>query len=333
LEGLVTTFPSRFGPSSPFDEEARETIERIYWRVVESEHEDSRTLAELLVRRLQNLEKLGEVLATYPSPLQEQRLGQLHRGLDSLVESLCSANPANFEFFLPTRAVVGRGIDMAECNFYRLLGHLCSEIIRGEDGERLREQALRSLRLRLYSKLSEEVLLDIACDPTLHRPARERAVRSLAQLWDRRLTYRVRDFFPLLESSWEARQRINVTGGTLYGTQEVFELFREGVAPEFVEYFARDDHSEDEVQAFREFLFGIPYEQLVKLEGDLDRHGKVGVNFTTPAMTTRSEGVQLFYEFFRARYVQALARKLGKQPGPKRTAEGYAMVYFLEQMT
>ena len=52
-----------------------------------------------------------------------------------------------------------------------------------------------------------------------------------------------------------------------------------------------------------------------------------------PAMMTHSEGVLLFYEFFRSRYVQSLARKLGKQPGPKRTAEGYAMVYFLEQMT
>ena len=329
----MATFPSRYGPSSPFDEQAQETIERIYWRIVEIEHEDSRALAELVVRRMENLEKLGEVLATYPSPLHEQRLGQLHRGLDSLVESLCSATPANFEFFLPTRAVVGRGIDMAECNFYRLLGHLCSEIIQGEEGERLREQATRRLRLRLYSKLSEEVLLDIACDPTLQRAARERAVRSLAQLWDRRLTYRVREFFPLLESTWEARQRINVTGGTLYGTQEVFELFREGVAPEFVEYFGRDDHSEDEVQAFREFLFGIPYEELVKLEGDLIRKGNVGVDFMAPAMTTRSEGVLLFYEFFRSRYVQSLARKLGKQPGPKRTAEGYAMVYFLEQMT
>ena len=329
----MTTFPSRYGPSSPFDKEAQETVERIYWRVVESDHEDSRALAELVVRRMGNLEKLGEVLATYPSPLEEQRLGQLHRGLDSLVESFCSATPANFEFFLPTRAVVGRGIDMAECNFYRLLGHLCSEIIQGEEGEQLREQATQRLRLRLYCKLSEEVLLDIACDSTLHRKARERAVRSLAQLWDRRLTYRVRDFFPLLESTWEARQRINVTGGTLYGTQEVFELFREGVAPEFVDYFGRDDHSEDEAQAFREFLFGIPYEELVKLEGDLSRKGNVGVDYMAPAMTTRSEGVLLFYEFFRSRYVQSRARKLGKQPGPKRTAEGYAMVYFLQQMT
>jgi len=91
----MTPFPSRYGPSSPFDNEAQETIERIYWRVVEIEHEDSRALAELVVRRLENLEKLGEVLATYPSPLEEQRLGQLHRGLDSLVESLCSATPAN----------------------------------------------------------------------------------------------------------------------------------------------------------------------------------------------------------------------------------------------
>ena len=329
----MTTFPSRYGPSSPFDKEAQETIERIYWRVVEIEHEDSRALAELVVRRLENLEKLGEVLATYPSPLQEQRLGQLHRGLDSLVESFCTATPANFEFFLPTRAVVGRGIDMAECNFYRLLGHLCSEIIQGEEGEHLREQAVQRLRLRLYSKLSEEVLLDIACDPTLQRAARERAVRSLAQLWDRRLTYRVRDFFPLLESTWEARQRINVTGGTLYGTQEVFELFREGIDPDFVEYFSRDDHSDDEIQAFREFLFGIPYEDLVRLESDMNRNGNASVGFVSPAMTTRSEGVLLFYEFFRSRYVQSVARKLGKQPGPKRTAEGYVMVYFLDRMT
>ena len=329
----MTSFPVRYGPSSPFDREDRETIERVYRRIVEADHEDSREMAALVVRRIENLEKLGEVLATYPSPLHEERLGQLRRGLDSLVESLCAATPATFEFFLPTRAVVGRGIDMAECNFYRLLGHLCSEVIPGEEGEQLREQATQRLRLRLYSKLSEEVLLDIACDPTLYRKARERAVRSLAQLWDRRLTYRVRDFFPLLESTWEARQRINVTGGTLYGTQEVFELFREGVAPEFVEYFGRDDHSEDEAQAFREFLFGIPYEELVKLDGRVSRRGNIGADFVAPAMTTRSEGVLLFYEFFRSRYVQSLARKLGEQPGPKRTAEGYAMVYFLEQMS
>ena len=329
----MTSFPVRYGPTSPFNEQDRETIERIYRRVVEIDDDESRALAQLVVHQTENLEKLGEVLATYSSPLHEQRLGPLHRGLDSLVESLCSATPANFEFFLPTRAVVGRSIDMVECNFYRLLGHVCTEIIRGEAGEQLREQATQRLRLCLYSKLSEEVLLDIACDPTLQRTARESAVRSLAQLWDRRLTYRVRDFFPLLESTWEARQRITVTGGTLFGTQEVFELFREGIDPDFVEYFSRDDHSDDEIQAFREFLFGIPYEDLVRLESDMNRNGNASVGFVSPAMTTRSEGVLLFYEFFRSRYVQAVARKLGKQPGPKRTAEGYVMVYFLDRMT
>ncbi len=58
------------------------------------------------------------------------------------------------------------------------------------------------------------------------------------------------------------------------------------------------------------------------------------LTFSSPAAAVSpGEGVLLFYEFFRSRYVQSLARKLGKQPGPKRTAEGYAMVYFLEQMT
>jgi hypothetical protein len=328
----MNSAPIVYGPSSPFDEEEREMIERIYRRVAEGDDEGSRSTAQLVVRGVQNLEKLGEVLATYPSPLQEQQLGHLHRGLDSLVETLCSATLANYEFFLPTRAVVGRALNMAECNFYRLLTHACDEVIPGEDGKRLWEQATQSFRVHLYSKLSEEVLLDIACDPALRRTVRARAVTSLAQLWDRRLVYHVRDFFPLLESTWEARQRIAVIGGTMYGTQEVLELFREGVAPEFVDYFTRDDHSLDEVQAFREFLFGVPYEELVKLEKGPDGDGSGNRDLVAPAMTTREEGVLLFYEFFESRFVQAVARKLGKQPGPKRTAEGYVMVYFLDQM-
>jgi hypothetical protein len=327
----MTSSPIVYGSSSPFSEDERETIERIYRHIVEGEHEECDAMAQLVVRGIQNLEKLGEVLATYPSPLREQQLGHRHRGLDSLVEALCSATLANSEFFLPTRAVVGRAMNMAECNFYRLLTHVCDEIIPGEDGEQLWERATQCLRLHLYSKLSEEVLLDIACDPTLRRTVRAHAVMSLAQLWDRRLTYYVRDFFPLLESTWEARQRIGVTGGTLYGTKEVLELFREGVAPEFVDYFARDDHSEDEIQAFREFLFGVPYEELVKLAGGTDGKGDASLDLVSPAMTTCDKGVLLFYEFFQSRYLQSVARKLGQQPGPKRTAEGYVMVYFLDQ--
>jgi hypothetical protein len=329
----VTSSPISYGSSSPFSEAERETIEEIYRRVVEGDHDEASGMAQMIVRDLQNLEKLGEVLETYPSPLREQHLGHRHRGLDSLVESLCSATPANFAFFLPTRAVVGQAMYRAECNFYRLLTHVCTEIIPDEEGEQLCEQATQRLRVCLYSMLSEEVLLDIASDPTLQRKVRARAVMSLAQLWDRRLTYDVKDFFPLLESTWEARQRIGVTGGTLYGTKEVFDLFREGIDPEFVDYFARGGHSEDEVQAFREFLFGIPYEDLVKLTREMERNGNASLNLVTPAMKTRSEGVLLFYEFFRSRYLQSLARKLGRQPGPKRTAEGYVMVYFLDRMT
>ena len=37
------------------------------------------------------------------------------------------------------------------------------------------------------------------------------------------------------------------------------------------------------------------------------------------------------YRFFRERQLQAAARRLRNEPGPRRTAEEYVMLYFLEK--
>lgn len=322
----------RYGPSSPFTADERETIEAIYDQVERSEHPQAQQFAKTIRQQMDSLDWLGQVLAQYPSPLDEQTLGRRQRGLDTLIDSLSQTNPANFEFFLPTRALLGRALDMAESNFYRLLRHVCSEILPGSDGNTLREQATRCLRLCLYTKLVEEVLSDLASDNHLDRSVRGKAVAALAQIWERRLTYRVRDFFPLLEATWEARQRITVTGGTLVGTQEVFELFQAGGDPRFVDYFARSDHSENEVEAFREFLFGTSSEELNRLARQMQDRGVYSITLDNPMAAPEHDIATLFYEFFRSRHLLAVARKLADQPGPKRTAEGYVMIYYLDQM-
>ena len=318
---------TRYGPNSPFSPDERETIEAIHRLLAASEHPAAGEIRSAIEQQIDCLEHLGSVVARYPSPIGEQRLGRRHRGLDTLVDTLSRTNPANFEFQMPTQALLGRALDMAESNFYRLLRHACSEVVQGSQSRELREEASQRLRVCLYTKLTEEVLSSIASDDELERQVRSEAVLALAQIWDRRLTYRVSDFFPILDAAWEARRRTTVVGGTLAGTHEIMELFRAGCDPRFVDYFTRPDPSADEIEAFREFLFATSAEDLSRLADTMARTDVRAVSLPDAIASEVEEDPTTFYEFFRRRHVLAGARRLADQPGPKRTAEGYVMIH------
>lgn len=316
--------------NSPFTPDERITIEDIYKAIRDSKHVNAPEVCAAIVQKVNCLEQLGRVMADYPSPSAQEHLGGRHRGLDTLVDRLSRSTIANFDFLVPTRALVGRTLDMAETNFYRLLQHVCQDLLTGEAAQELREQASKWLRACLYTMLAETVLTTIAADEHLDRVVRREAVLALAQIWDRRLTYRVSEFFPILDAAWEARRRIQVVGGTLAGTHEIFGLFREGCDPEFVDYFTRPDPSTEEIEAFREFLFAASAE-------DLDRLGQTlattaGGSITLPdRVSTAVDEATVFYEFFYRRHLLATARRLSNHPGPKRTAEGYVMIHYLRE--
>jgi hypothetical protein len=321
--------PVQYGSHSPFTPEERETIEAIYEGVGASGHPEADELRQTIQEHVDCLEALGGVVTRYPSPQDEQRLGRRVRGLDTLVDTLSRADPANFAFFVPTRALLGRSLDMAESNFYRLLRHICREVLTGEDKGRLLEAATERLRVCLYTRLVEEVLSAIATDDQRKRPVRERAVVALAQIWEQRLTYRVSDFFPILQATWDARQRITITGGTLAGTQEILALFAEGCDPKFVDCFARPDPGPDEVEAFREFVFAASAEELNRVAKQMAAEGISSVKLHDAMHAPDRDSVSVFYEFFRSRYYLAMARRVAQTPGPRHTAEGYVMIHYL----
>jgi hypothetical protein len=208
--------------SQPLQAEELELVAQVRQALVQVGTADADASIAAIDRQVESLQLFGELLARYPSPLQEQTLSGKRRGLDTLVDSLVSTDQATFPFRAPTQALVGRAMNMAQINFLRMLWHLSGGFDDVEQAASLRELAARRLRASVHCRLVEEALADLVTDATIDRTLRERGVHHLAQLWGNRLTWRVHTFFPILAATWEARQRVRVVGGSLVGNCEMF---------------------------------------------------------------------------------------------------------------
>ena len=291
----------------------------------------SAALTSAILSQAESLDAFGALLARYPSPLDVQMLGDRRRGLDTLVAALCSTDRTGFTLRAPTQAIVGRALNLAQINFFRLLWHVCADVADEGAAARLRENTARRLRTSVYTLLVEEVLRDLASDHALAQQVREHAVHHLVNLWGRRLTWRVSEFLPLLEATWEARARVAVAGGTLLGTSEMFQLLARGGDPRFVDLLLEREHGTDETQAFREFLFGRSSEELQRLTERMAREQLSSIELDSRLAGAERDAGSIFYEFFHARFLESQARRLASLPGPKRTAEGYVVLAWIEQ--
>lgn len=327
-----------FGPHGPFDPEERAVVRALVEAVVAAARPNAHGLLEAVHAQIERCEKLGELIDSYPSIFSPQALGSRHRDLQTLVDMLSKSNLSNFDMFVPTKALLSRDMVMAEVNFYRLLRLICAEALAPEVGLAHRLEIERLLCTGLYSRLAEEVLKHIASDENIAEKTRAKAVLSLALVWERNV-YKIRDVFPALEAAWEARRRVPATLGTMMGTSEMFGLMLEGCDPAFVDFLVRPDHSPDEAAAFREFLFGTHTEHLRKLEARMQERGLATItrldstvdHLVCDAYAPTKDPASAMFEFFLSRHLQAAARRLANLPGPKRTAEEYVMLHFLEQ--
>lgn len=331
--------PLRFEPTGPFDEEEKALILEVVAAVRSVGTSKAASLLDAVGHQVQLLCRLGAVLGEYPSLYAPQEPGQQRQSLESLVAVLSHSDLSSFEMFLPTRALLARTLAMAEVNFYRLLRHVCVEALPSDEDHRFRGGIDKLLCECLYARLVSTVLKHIASDETVEPSTREKAVMSLSLMWET-TTYRVKDFFPVLEATWEARRRVSVTLGTLLGTSEMFRLLAAGCDPRFVDLLVRPGHSEDEAAAFREFLFGSTTEKLQRMEQAMVASGKSTLSRSdvppsdVPPDLNSPDGdpAIVLYQFFRSRHLQAAARRLNDLPGPKRTAEEYVMLRYLQQL-
>jgi len=329
-----------FSSNGPFDDAERAVIADVVAAVEEAGAPTTTQLLMAVTQNIQQLDAFGQLVCDYPSVFGEQSLGSKRRGVQSLLSGLSRSTPSNFDMFLPTRALMSRTLQMGEVNFYRLLRYVCSEALPPERAAGLQARVEQLLCHCLYTRLAEIVFIDIASDDLLEREVRSRAALSLLHIWEQ-TTYRVSDFFPLLEATWEARRRFPATLGTLMGTSEMFRLIEAGCDENFVDYLVRPERSDDENAAFREFLFGATTEHLEKIREQMEADGKQAIAATDVADSSRLKDAcadggdpsLAMFEFFLYRHLQAAARRQANLPGPKRTAEEYVMLYYLEHET
>jgi hypothetical protein len=264
------------------------------------------------------------------------------RNAQTLVNQLAAATPFTLEMYLPMRAITGKSYIMARLNFFRMARRAVDAELNGFDPEApdLYDALDAEISRCVYARVVEELLISVACQNRLDLAIRERAALGLTHLWEDRLHFPMREFFPILEHTWEARRRVRVNFGTLGGASELLGLISEGCDPDFIQYFSSVECSEEEALAFREFLFGLSTEELNDAERRRAELGKGVVSLSDIRGVLNGEAVDQsaerprdpatkLFSFFMKRHLEATARAIGHLPGPKRTAEEYVLLAFL----
>ncbi len=292
---------------------------------------------EALLRAvLSRLERTAALVRDTPSMAASWRVrGGRNFSGESLVELLCRVPDFDLDLHIPTKAVLGQSYLIAKINFLKALRYALEPAGPGAD---VSHALSLHLGKTIYSKLAEELFLSIVTDEDAPDDVKAGAARFLARIWDERLVIAVDDFAPLLESVWRARSKLLPVLGTMLGTSEVFQLFREACDLRFLDYFGGDEVGHEQLVAFEEFLFGLSHEEisrlrqhmqekeqtLITLEGARELLGRTKLSWM-PA----NEGAQALYTSYKKRRVKAHYRALTGADGPKRTAEEYVMMALL----
>lgn len=288
---------------------------------------------------LERLIRLGEVVRSFPSLYTAGRLGGQYRNAETLVDQLIQLGPFASALRLPVKASLARDYVLAKIQVFRA-ALLAIRSPRGRVPPALEEGLRHEMSQSTYTMLTEEVLLNVILVPETPLALKRRAGQWLIRFWDDSTVLEIDDFCPLLESAWKARNRLVLDFGTLMGSIEILRLLGSATDPRFMDAFCRDNGSEEERQAFEEFLFGLPFEEMETLRNEMNGQGLTVVDRKWVAKTLKVPVEDLFsgvlepeamFASYQRRQLSASYRRLREAPGPRRTAEMFLLLYLLEK--
>ena len=319
-----------------FDDEESVLVDRALDAITRKAPSD----AVVLRRLMDTLAGLSDVLS------QGQRLGKPSKLANeasdetTMTEHLCQIDGLAGDLVLPFRATLSRTFLLAKIDFFRACIKCMANLT---DNGSLFVMLLHELREELaqsiYTQMAEELLLALLRRVDVNHNTKREAASQLIAIWDN-VKLEIDDFCPLLESAWRARNRVTSGLGAMLGTTEYFRLVSEDCAPQFLDFFARDDLSTAEAQAFDEFLFNVTYEELCTLRETMRNESLDAVTATWASQVLNRNLEELdhsgevdpmaLYRSYIRRQLAADYRTIAGTDGPRHTAESYLMIFVLD---
>ena len=302
---------------------------------------------EVFDKRMADLKRLALAIAEFPSLLQRAYLTAETRTPQDLIELLVDNKSDYGRTFLqlPSKATLGKGFLVAKLHTFSSLAKLAVQVnekIGPDKSEQLVDskliQAFREeISSMMFLLLAEDVYLNLVKDESLNIDFRRQLATSLLLLWEHRADQNITDISPVLTSVWKARRTLAPAFGTMMGTSELmmFSFQMDEVWTKFI----RTQLANIEVtQAMEEFLFGISYEQILKLKRILREQGigsigrdEVSKFLGEDVKTDVSGDYKDFYNQYSIRRDNARARKRLNLDGPHRTLEDHFIRFVMEQ--
>jgi hypothetical protein len=290
-----------------------------------------------LSRGFGGLGAIATALAAYPSLQDRAELGGIVRSGETLMRHLLDSGDHGLEWALPTKALLSRTFGIAKVNFWTSLKFALTpeDPAAAEAGPTPLQTAVRAaIDEAVYTRLAEELYASFVTSKVMDPEVKLAAITQLIQLWEGRVGFATYRFCPVLRSAWAARCRAPRVFGTMMGITEIAILLFQDCDALFVEWFIGRESDSNEVQAFEEFVFDLPFESLERVRQRMreERRDAIGpdevaqyLGMPKGGMRTLIEDPKALYSSFRTRRVKAKYRTSMRAPGPKRTAESYVL--------
>jgi hypothetical protein len=281
-----------------------------------------------------SLHDLANSISRYPSILESNKLINEQRTIESLITSICEREVPDMILRIPTKAILGRAYTIAKINFLLMLNYISRNI---PELARYDDTVKTLIANNVFTMTAEEVYLSIVEDLSISTHIRHNAANLIAHNWEYRLDCGVKEFAPILQNLWRARNRLIPAFGTMMGFTELFMMSND-TEPVWFDYLQRDELSDDEVFSLEEFIFGLTYEELVLLRSEMKRQRKTSLRRDEALMILGNkhsypdydaDDSREMYRSFRDRKNHGRYRKRAGVEGPKKTFEENLMRFLL----
>jgi hypothetical protein len=285
----------------------------------------------LVEERFLRLRNLGIAVFDYPSIKNTWFIKDILLDGNNLVKSLLAFSTPSHLLRTPAKIVALRSFLVAKFHAFSLLSILT-------DGNNDLHTPAKNIAFSVvFTLMAEDVYFSCLEDPGFSDNTKTRLAEDLIALWNSGTDQRSIRHLMALSSLWTARDSSPPSFGTMDGNAELLRISLDMDTDTEWEDFLKEESTNDKTRwALEEFLFGLSYEEIIKVRSRLNRYGVTSVSHdevreyldSMPVYSTvNNYDPKAIYDFFIERRDACILRKKLSVPGPLNTIEEIYLKY------